>query len=307
MRLQCHSIQQHLSDYIDHGLSERLNAKVKNHLRGCSACRREFESLRRTTVLLNHYIKPEPPKGYHDRFWRELQHTIEQNESQPVWRTGIGLWENSRDGLAYFWRTLIGAPSQWLLKWGRLVPMYSVIFVMMSGIIVATRLMQPPEENRLTGTSQLLNPLAEPPVQQTHAHENRELVTKRDKAPGLPQGLAGQERRAPQKVNRQLEIAELPKQGWGSYDRTPFDGSGGTPRGQTDDSDVFPDLIASAQPSAPRAVLTTREFSSAVAINSPFPEKFEREGRQPNSSLRVLKDVAVHDLSITEVYDSVKL
>ena len=314
MRLQCRSIQQYLSDYIDRELSKRQNVKVKNHLRRCSACRYEFESLRRTTGLLNYYVEPEPPKGYHDRFWRELQLTIEQTDSQPVWKSGIGLWhgvcstgQRLLDRLAYSCRTLIGAPSRWLLTWGRLVPIYSAIFVMMSGIFVATRLMQSPEENRLTRASQLRNPLEQPPIQLTHAHENRELVTKREGALGLPQGLANQERQVPQKVNHQLEIVELPKQGWSSSERAPFDGNGEPPRGYTKDSDVFPDLIASAQLTAPGSVLTAHEFSGAVAIDSPFPEKFEREGRQSNSSLRVLNDVAVRDLSLTEVYNSVKL
>ena len=314
MKSQCRSIQQHLSDYIDRGLSKRQNVKVKNHLRRCSACRYEFESLRRTTGLLNYYVEPEPPKGYHDRFWRELQFTIEQTDSQPVWKAGIGLWQGVRntgqslaDRLAYSCRSLVDAPSQWLLKWGRLAPVYGAIFVVMSGIFVATRFTQPPEENRGTRASQLRNPLAAAPIQLTRARENRELITKRERAPGLPQGLASQERRTPQKVNHQLEISELSKQGWGSYDRAPFDGNSETPRGHTEDSDVFPDFIASAQLTAPGTVLTTREFSVAVAIDSPFPEKFEREGRRSNSSLRVLKDVAVHDLSLTAVYDSVKL
>ena len=314
MRLQCRSIQQYLSDYIDSVLSNRRNVMVKNHLRCCSACRYEFESLRRTTGLLNYYVEPEPPKGYHDRFWRELQFTIEQTESQPLWWAGIGLWrsvcrtgQSLPDRFAYSCRTLIGMPSQWLLKWGRLVPIYSFIFIIMSALFVANQLMQSPEENRRTGARQLRSALEEYPVRPVHAQGNREVITKREKALGLPQGLSNQERRAPKKVNHQLELAELPNQDWDSSDHTPFGGTSETPRANTDDSDVFPYLIASAQLSAPDSALTTREFSGMVAIDSPFPEKFEREGRQSNSSLRVMKHVAVRDLSLTEVYDSVKL
>ncbi len=314
MRLQCRSIQQYLSDYIDSVLSNRRNVMVKNHLRCCSACRYEFESLRRTTGLLNYYVESEPPKGYHDRFWRELQFTIEQTESQPLWWAGIGLWrsvcrtgQSLPDRFAYSCRTLIGMPSQWLLKWGRLVPIYSFIFIIMSALFVANQLMQSPEENRRTGARQLRSALEEYPVRPVHAQGNREVITKREKALGLPQGLSNQERRAPKKVNHQLELAELPNQDWDSSDHTPFGGTSETPRANTDDSDVFPYLIASAQLSAPDSALTTREFSGMVAIDSPFLEKFEREGRQSNSSLRVMKHVAVRDLSLTEVYDSVKL
>ena len=106
MRLQCRSIQQYLSDYIDSVLSNRRNVMVKNHLRCCSACRYEFESLRRTTGLLNYYVESEPPKGYHDRFWRELQFTIEQTESQPLWWAGIGLWRSVCRNGAKFGRSV---------------------------------------------------------------------------------------------------------------------------------------------------------------------------------------------------------
>lgn len=314
MRLQCRSIQQYLSDYIDCGLSDRRNTMVKNHLRRCSACRCELESLRRTTGLLNYYVEPEPPAGYHERFWRGLQFTIEQTESQPMWRAGLALWRSiCRTGqtlLSQFTnhcRTLVETPSQWLLNRGRSVPIYSFIFIIMSGLFVVNQLLQSPEADRRTGVHQLRSALEEYPVQLVPAQGNRELITKHEKPLGLPQGLSNQERRAPKKVNHQLELAELHSQDWDSYDQTPFDGTGNSLRANTDDNDVFPYLIASAQLSNPDSALTTREFSGAVAIDSPFPEKFEREGRQSNSSLRVLKHVAVRDLSLTEVYESVKL
>lgn len=314
MRLRCRSVQQHLSDYIDCGLSSRRNAMVKNHLRRCSACRYEFESLRRTTGLLSFYVEPEAPKGYHNRFWRELQFTVEQAESQPRWWAGTGLWRSVSstgqgllDRFAYSYRTLVGASNQWLLRWGKSVPVYSFILIGMSVLFIADRLMQTPEESRRSEARQLRSPLEEDPVRSVLTQENRELIAKREKVPGLPQGLSNQERQAPKKVNHQLELADVPNQDWDSSGYAPFDGSSETLRAQIDDSDVFPNLIASAQLSNPDSALTTREFSGMVAIHSPFPDKFEREGRQSNSSLRVLKHVAVRDLSLTEVYDSVKL
>lgn len=314
MRLRCRSVQQYLSDYIDCGLTSRRNAMVKNHLRHCSACRYEFESLRRTTGLLSYYVEPEVPKGYHNRFWRELQFTIEQAESQPRWWTGTGLWQSVSstgqsflDQFAYSCRTLIDASNQWLLKWGKSVPVYSVILIGMSALFVADRLMQTPEEFQRLGARQLRSPLEEEPVRLVRTQENRELIAKREKVPGLPQGLSNQERHAPKKMNHQLKLADVPNQDWDSNDYAPFEGNSETLRAQIDDSDVFPYLIASAQLSNPDSALTTREFSGMVAIDSPFPDKFEREGRQSNSSLRVLKHVAVRDLSLTEVYDSVKL
>ncbi|MDE0299273.1 MAG: zf-HC2 domain-containing protein [Candidatus Poribacteria bacterium] len=308
MRFKCRSIQACLSEYIDCGLSDRQHAAVKNHLRHCTACRYEFESLRRTTGLLNYYVEPEPPKGYHQLFWRELQSTIEQNESQPAW----ALWRNVRNaGQNLFYRlvdsfqTLVGAPSRRSFKWSKIAPAYSIIFLIMSGIFLVTQFSRAPEEKRRARVDQISNPLKESPVQLVHARENRALVAKRDKALGLTQGIRN--RRAPRKVNHQLEITDLSNQGLDSYGHAAFNSTSETPRGHTDDSDVFPELIASAQLTAPHPALTTREFSGAVAINSPFPEKFEREGRQSNSWLRVLKHVAVRDLSLTEVYDSVKL
>lgn len=314
MRSRCRSIQQYLSDYIDRGLSNRRNVMVKDHLRRCSTCRYEFESLRRTAGLLNYYVEPAPPKGYHDQFWRELQFTIEQTESQPIWWPGIGLWQSAcrtgqslLDRFAYSCQTLIGTASRLLLRRRGLVPIYSVIVIIMSGLFVANHLMQSPDENRRPGTRQLINALDEYPVRFVHLQGNREFVTKRDKVLALSQDLANQEHHAPKKVNHQLELAELHSQDWDGYDQTPFDETSDPLRANTDENDVFPYLIASAQLSNPDSALTTREFSGAVAIDSPFPEKFEREGRQLNSSLQVLKNVAVRDLSLTEVYDSVKL
>ena len=314
MRLRCRSVQQHLSDYIDCGLSSRRNAKVKNHLRRCSACRYEFESLRRTTGLLSFYVEPEAPNGYHNRFWREIQFSVEQAASQPRWWTGTGLrrsvagaGQGLLDRFACSYRMLIGASNQWLLKWGKSVPVYSFILIGMSALIVAERLMQTPEEFRGSGARHLRSPLDEDPVRLVGTQENRELIAKREKVPGLPQGLSNQDRRAPKKVNHQLELSDVPNQDWDSNGYAPFDGTGEALRTQIDDSDVFPYLIASAQLSNPDSALTTQEFSGMVAIDSPFPDKFEREGRQSNSSLRVLKHVAVRDLSLTEVYDSVKL
>ena len=287
---------------------------VKDHLQRCSACRYEIESLRRTAGLLNYYVEPEPPEGYHDQFWRELQVTIEQTELQPIWWAGIGVWRGAcrsghslLDRLAYSYHTLIGTASQLLFRTGRLVPIYSFIFIIMSALFVANHLMQSPEENRRPGARQLRSALDEYPVRFVHEQGNRELVTKRDKVLGLSQGLANQEHHAPKKVNHELELAELHSQGWDSYDQTTLYGTTDTLRTNTDETDVFPYLIASAQLSNPDSALTTREFSGVVAINSPFPEKFEREGRQLNSSLQVLKNVAVRDLSLTEVYDAVKL
>ena len=85
MNARCSSVQRNLSDYMDRMLSGRRNVILTDHLRACAACRRELESLKRTKALLhNFYVEPDAPTGFHDRFWLQLQNTIEQRP-HPIW------------------------------------------------------------------------------------------------------------------------------------------------------------------------------------------------------------------------------
>ena len=284
MKPQCRSIQRYLSDYIDCTLSGRRTVIVADHLRSCSACRRELESLRRTTGLLSFYIEPEPPDGYYEGFCRDLQRTVEQTTPRPIWRS-----------------------ANWFFRWGRLAPLYTFILIVMSGIFLVTQLFHIPEERGLTGPSQLRGSLRVYPIQLMRAQEDRELVTKRERILDLPEVLSNQLHDGSQKLNLQLDTTELFEQDWGSYSRVSFVSNSELLRGLTDANDIFPNLLASAQLSSLGSVLVTHDFSGPVRINSPFPDKFEREGRRLDAFLGVLKDVMVRDLSLTEVYDSVKL
>jgi len=78
MKLKCHKIQRHLSDYIDETLSEQQAADLALHLRACTLCRREAAALKKTCNLIeNFYVAPDAPDAYYTRFTAELQRRIE--------------------------------------------------------------------------------------------------------------------------------------------------------------------------------------------------------------------------------------
>jgi len=284
MKSQCRSIQRYLSDYVDYALRRRQTAVVADHLQSCSTCRWELESLRCTTELLSFYVTPKPPDGYYKGFWWNLQSTVEQTASRTIWRS-----------------------ATWFFRWGRLAPRYTFILIVMSGIFVVSQLFQLPEEKELTGASELRSSLRVYPVQLIRAQESRELVTKRERMLMLPKVQSDELHDGSQKPNLQLDTTEFSEQDWGRCIRLSFASNSDVLWGLIDDNDAFPDLLASTQLSMPDSALATQDFSGPVAINSPFPDKFERKGRRLNIFLEILKNAAVRDLSLTEVYDSVKL
>ena len=139
------------------------------------------------------------------------------------------------------------------------------------------------------------------------SQESRELVTKRERMLMLPKVQSDELHDGSQKPNLQLDTTEFSEQDWGRCIRLSFASNSDVLWGLIDDNDAFPDLLASTQLSMPDSALATQDFSGPVAINSPFPDKFERKGRRLNIFLEILKNAAVRDLSLTEVYDSVKL
>lgn len=66
---KCGGTTRCLGEYLDGTLSRRRRHAVEAHLRGCGACRRELESLRRTLVLLSDL----PRRELSDNFEAALQ------------------------------------------------------------------------------------------------------------------------------------------------------------------------------------------------------------------------------------------
>ena len=155
------------------------------------------------------------------------------------------------------------------------------------------------------------SPLKASSVQLVKTPNNRELVARRDRVILLPQVLFQKDGYGLRKESYRFGTIEVARQDarqeWGNFSRFSFADNREMIRELAAEGDVFRDMLAFAQLSVPGSALPSHDFPGLVGINSPFPDKFEREGPQLNSFVGVLENVAVRDLSLAEVYDSVKL
>lgn len=85
MRTKCNSIQRLLSDYIDGILPDKQIEKVDQHLMSCPKCRAVLSSLEKTNRILDLYIEKEPPAGYFDNVWTQIEHKITEKSRVNYW------------------------------------------------------------------------------------------------------------------------------------------------------------------------------------------------------------------------------
>lgn len=150
MKLKCHKIQRHLSDYIDETLSEQQAADVALHLRACSPCRREAAALKKTCNLIeNFYVEPEAPDAYYTRFTSELQRRIEHMPPTAIHQqlravsTRLG-WQLLTLLYRFFDRYV---PSGALFTRQRAFPYYIVLLTMTSLFVAPFLLKQVPRSS----------------------------------------------------------------------------------------------------------------------------------------------------------------
>ena len=304
MKPKCNSIQRYLSDYIDCTLSSRQRGTVVQHFRSCRACRRELESLKRTeTLLQNFYVKSDAPDGYHGLFWPQLQHTIEQTSIRPTWwrttwQTFAWKGQEYLNGFADFCSVHTNIPIHWI----RLSPLYALRALAAVLIVVFALQFFQFEDNPVQfGERQFPDALKEYPIHLVQFQKNRELVNAHEKVPGITQTLREQFGHSTHKANLGVLRDDLD----------------GIPASFVSDSDalktiiadenISPDLLAFAQLSNPALLRIREDFSLPIGIESPFPDKFERQIRQQDGFIKMLMNVPLRNLSITEVYDSVEL
>jgi anti-sigma factor RsiW len=86
---KCSGTARSLGEYLDGTVSRRRRRAVEAHLRGCGACRRELESLRRTLALLSDL----PRRELSDNFEAALRTRLEgmQPASRPARRGWLPL------------------------------------------------------------------------------------------------------------------------------------------------------------------------------------------------------------------------
>jgi len=178
MKLKCHKIQRHLSDYIDETLSEQQAADLALHLRACTLCRREAAALKKTCNLIeNFYVAPDAPDAYYTRFTAELQRRIEHMPPTAIHQqlravsTRLG-WQLSTLLYRCFDRFL---PIGHLLIRQRALPYYIVLLMMTTLFVAPFLLKQVPHSS--------LNNL--PPVS---VHPAATFVIEQDTDAGQPAG-----------------------------------------------------------------------------------------------------------------------
>ena len=76
MRAKCDSIQRLLSDYIDGILPDGQVKRIDQHLSSCSKCRTALSLLEETNRILGLYIEKEPPVGYFNKVWTQIESEI---------------------------------------------------------------------------------------------------------------------------------------------------------------------------------------------------------------------------------------
>src|SRR2546429_5308304 len=83
--MNCHDVKENLIEFLAAGLPGRLQDRdmadpaISAHLRACSDCSQELESLRKTMALLDEWEAPEPSPYFMNRFRARLR---EEREGQ---------------------------------------------------------------------------------------------------------------------------------------------------------------------------------------------------------------------------------
>jgi hypothetical protein len=313
MKSRCRSVQRYLSDYIDFTLSGRQTVIVAQHLRSCQACQHEVESLRHTKALLHLYVPPNPPAGYDDLFWLQLQQGIEEHP-RPIWWRTIVRWQSFvwgsqqfLDRCSRFLSSLISVPIQQVFQWVRLSPAYTIIFLITLTSLLTYQVFQPRQKDWFNAT-RLRQSLQAHPIYLTRVTVNREPISSsRKKIAGISPSFSEQSAPETPKLERQFGFAQVTTTSldWKGYLSSA--GGGGEAFNAVTNRDAFPDVLASAQLLTPESIVDRADFSLPLEGVITFPQ-FEREHRRLKSFIiEMLADVPLPVLSITEVYDSVKL
>jgi len=87
--LNCETARECLSEYLDEALNSRDMQRVAAHLEVCEACRRAFDDLGVTKVVLQREAVPPPAPD----FWvRVYTHVRRQSASLPAPRVSFSAW-----------------------------------------------------------------------------------------------------------------------------------------------------------------------------------------------------------------------
>jgi len=124
--LDCGTVREELSAYIDNELPSAERREIEQHLQVCMGCFKEYMQLQATSAIMRSLREIEPPPGFNDR----VKERLRQEEKRGMWQRiarkpwhslgaaaaalllVIGAWSWFLDGgLARFPGTLSGPPA----------------------------------------------------------------------------------------------------------------------------------------------------------------------------------------------------
>jgi anti-sigma factor RsiW len=85
--MNCKKTLLHLNRYLDGELSNREKDQVESHLRGCEACRKQFDTLRRVVGMLDVISVPPVPNGLATRVMAKAQErrSFTGRKAKAIW------------------------------------------------------------------------------------------------------------------------------------------------------------------------------------------------------------------------------
>ena len=343
MKLKCHKIQRHLSDYIDETLSEQQAADVALHLRACPPCRREAAALKKTCRLIeNFYVEPEAPDAYYTRFTTELQRRIEHIQPTAIHQqlravsTRVG-WQLST--LLYRFVDRYLSIGHLFIK-QRALPYYIVLLTMTTLFVVPFLLKQVPHSSLNTHPLVSVHPAATLVIEQDadagqpagrHHNMNKALSPGEDSSawkssPGEARIAAslgtGFWQFTDEPITEGYIFTRHRKSSSGEVSGVALSNRKGTHKG-TDLPGLFgidSELIAYAEIPT-QSVLSEQLLGRDVLTEGTYAmllvqsirggrhalQQYERKRGGFKGFARKLLDVPLEILSITEVYDSIEL
>lgn len=94
--MNCRQVEENLSAYLDHELTDEENARIKNHLDSCSVCQKEAQALSDTISMLASLPEIIPPASFRRELHAKLEKTLHKKgffswALLPRWKQKIRL------------------------------------------------------------------------------------------------------------------------------------------------------------------------------------------------------------------------
>ena len=93
--MKCKYVQQHLLDYSESQLDEKVHAQIEDHLRDCPACAKDLKDFERTVHLLQSTPLQAPPERFWDDFSSGVMRKVRRMDT-PSRQIGSAFFPNMK-------------------------------------------------------------------------------------------------------------------------------------------------------------------------------------------------------------------